>query len=75
MNLTLAVDETTVARARKNVESMGKSLNQAIREYLHELAGQGNTEADIAELERLSKASKGRSSGWKFNRDEIHERS
>jgi predicted HicB family RNase H-like nuclease len=34
MNLTLSVDPETVARARKAAESMGISLNQAVRQFL-----------------------------------------
>ena len=32
MNVTLSIDEQTVERARKRAESLGKSLNQVIRE-------------------------------------------
>ena len=39
MNVTLSIDEQLVARARKKAEAMGKSLNQAIRDYLQRLAG------------------------------------
>jgi len=73
MNITLSVDEKTVARARKRAEAMGTSLNQVIREYLKKLAGSDDVERSIEEFERLSGG--GHSQGWKFNRDEIHERS
>lgn len=72
MNLTLSVDEQTVARARKRAEALGKSLNQAVREYLQQLAGDdGDAERWIEEFKRLSGKGK---SAWKFNRDELHER-
>jgi len=75
MNITLAVDPRTVERARKAAESMGKSLNQAVRDYLEELAGlAGNVEEEVAELERLSAESGGRSGGRPIRRDELHER-
>ena len=74
VNLTLAVDERVVKRARKAAESMGMSLNEAVRRFLDELAGADSAERDIAEIEALSKRSRGRSRGWRFNRDEIHER-
>jgi hypothetical protein len=51
---------------------MGKSLNQEIRDHLQHLAGDEDLERDLAEFERLSGL--GDSQGWKFNRDEIHER-
>src|SRR6267143_2510593 len=39
MNVTLAIDEQLVARARKKAEAPGKSLNQLIRDYLQTVAG------------------------------------
>ncbi|MGA2905772.1 MAG: DUF6364 family protein [Candidatus Korobacteraceae bacterium] len=73
MNVTLSVDEQLVVRARKKAESLGKSLNQLIRDYLQTLAGGDDPERSIAELKRIS--GRGHSRGWRFNRDEIHERS
>ena len=72
MNLTLSIDERLVEEARKVAESMGTSLNQLIREYLKEITSQSSVEAEIEELQRLS--GMGDSRGWKFNREEIHER-
>lgn len=72
MNVTLSIDEQVVARARKKAESLGKSLNQLIRDYLQSLAGSDDPERSIEELKRLS--GHGHSRGWRFNRDEIHER-
>ena len=74
MNLTLSVDESVVDRARATARAMGKSLNQVIREYLEHLTGKEDTERVIEELEALSMESQGHSRGWRFNRDEIHER-
>jgi hypothetical protein len=73
MNLTLSVDEQVVARAREKAGALGKSLNQLIREYIQSLAGGSDVERSIEEFKRLS--GKGDSRGWRFNRDEIHERS
>lgn len=75
MNLTLSVDDQIVARARRVAESMGKSVNQLVREYLESLTEAGDAERDIDELRLLSQRGKGRSRGWKFSRDEIHDRS
>ena len=75
MNLTLSVDEGTAARARKRAQAMGKSLNQMIREYLERLGGSDDAQQDVDELRRLSVEGRGRSRGWRFNRDELHERS
>ena len=74
MNVTLSIDENLLRRARRVAESMGKSVNQLIRDYLEEITSQSSVEEEIAEFERLSFGGGGRSRGWKFNRDEIHER-
>ena len=72
MNITLSVDEQVAARAREKLRAIGKSLNQEIRDHLQHLAGDDDLERDIEYLERFSGL--GDSKGWKFNRDEIHER-
>ena len=74
MNLTLSIEREVVDRARKATAALGLSLNQAIRNYLEELAGTSTADDDIREMSELSRASKGHSRGWKFDRDEIHER-
>jgi hypothetical protein len=74
MNLTLAVDDRLVEQARKVAESQGKSLNQVIREYLEELTSPSTAAGEMEELRRLSLEGQGRSRGWKFDRQEIHER-
>jgi len=73
MNVTLSMDEQLVARARKKAEALGKSLNQLIRDYLQTVAGGDDPERSVEEFKRLS--GQGNSRGWRFNRDEIHERS
>jgi hypothetical protein len=72
MNITLSIDEHVVARARKRAKALGKSLNQLIRDYLQTLADD-DPERSIEEFKRLS--GRGNSRGWRFNRDEIHDRS
>lgn len=71
MNLTLAVDDQTVERARCVAQTMGKSLNQVVREYLEQLAGRDRIERDIAEFRALSPSGM---RSWKFNREEIYDR-
>ena len=73
MNVTLSIDEQLVARARKKADALGKSLNQLIRDYLQKLAGGDDPERSIEEFKHLS--GRGNSRGWRFNRDEIHDRS
>jgi hypothetical protein len=72
MNVTLSIEDQLVARARKKAEALGKSLNQMIRDYLQTVVGGDDPERSIAEFNRLS--GQGHSRGWRFNRDEIHER-
>ena len=72
MNLTLSIDERVVAQARKKASALGKSLNQMIRDYLQSIAGGDEAERSIEEFKSLS--GRGDSRGWRFNRDEIHER-
>jgi len=75
MNLTLSIDDRLLEEARGVARSMGKSVNQIVREHLEQLTSKDEAERDVEELRRLSRESKGRSRGWKFDREEIHERS
>lgn len=74
MNLTLSVDDQILQKARRRAETLGKSVNQLVREYLEQFAGGASLEALAAEFRELSHAPTGNSRGWKFNRDDIHER-
>jgi hypothetical protein len=73
MNISLSIDDQTFERARRKAEALGKSLNQMVRDYLQRLAGGDDPERSIEEFKALSGS--GNSRGWRFNRDEIHERS
>ena len=75
MDLTLAVDEQVVARARERAAAVGKSLDQLVRDYLQSLAGNEQAEQDIAELKRLAMEGEGHSRGRRWTREELHERS
>jgi hypothetical protein len=72
MNVTLALDEQLVDRARSRAAALGKSLNQVIRDYLERLAGGDDPERSIEEFRRLS--GRGHARGWRFDRDQLHER-
>ena len=74
MNLTLSVEDDIVEGARRRAKALGTSVNQLVREYLKQLAGNTNREALLQEFREMSKHPTGDSKGWKFNRDEIHER-
>ncbi len=73
MNITLSIDEKTVAEARKIASALGKSLNQLIREDLERLTQKHRRDSDFDEYKSLR--GQGNSRGWKFNRDELHEKS
>ena len=74
MNITLSVDDEVIHRARQQAEVLGTSVNQLVRDYLEQLAGKRDPADRAAEFERLSRIAPGNSRGWKFNREEIHER-
>ncbi len=70
-NITLSADEKIIERARKAAQGMGKSLNQAVRDYLEQLAA-GDEGLD-AELEALrSMAGRGNSGGQRIRRNELY---
>jgi antitoxin component of RelBE/YafQ-DinJ toxin-antitoxin module len=73
-NLTLSVDDEIVRQARAVADATGTSVNQLVRDYLAQVAGKTDHEADARELERLSRLAKGNSRGWKFNREDLHGR-
>jgi hypothetical protein len=74
INITLSVDEKTAERARKVAQAMGTSLNQLVRDYMEQLAGQDDAAGTVEELRRLSMQSGGTSRGWRFDRDTLHGR-
>ena len=74
MNVTLSIDDEVIQEARRRAEAMGTSVNQLVREYLEQLVGKTDPNADATEFERLSHIAQGDSHGWKFNREELHER-
>jgi hypothetical protein len=74
MNITLSVDDEVVRLARLRADQMGTSVNQLVRDYLEKLAGKDDAAKIAAEFVRLSALTQGNSKGWKFNREEVHER-
>jgi hypothetical protein len=73
-NITLSVDDRVLERARKIAASMGTSLNGLVRRYLRQIADQSSPDEIVREFRDLSLGHDGRSRGWSFDRDEIHER-
>ena len=74
MNITLSVDERIADQARQAASAMGKSLNQAVRDYLEQLAGSQQLGAELRAFEQSALSSPGRLNGWKFDRDEANRR-
>ena len=74
MNITLSVDEQVADKARRAASAMGKSLNQAVRDYLETLAGAEQRAAELRAFEASALATPGRLGGWRFNRDEANAR-
>jgi len=70
MNITMSVEAQTVEKARRVAQAMRKSLNQVIREYLEQLAGQDQAERDTEEFRWLSGHGKP-DPDWTFDRAEI----
>jgi len=73
MNVTLSIDDQTLARARQFAHQRGTSLNQMIRDYLETLT-MGDPRQAVAELDRLWNEEEGDSGGWVWNRDEVYDR-
>ena len=74
MTLTLSIDDYVVKKARRRAEAMGTSVNQLVREYLEQLAGKRDPRELAERMRELSLQAHGDRRGWKFNREEIHDR-
>jgi antitoxin component of RelBE/YafQ-DinJ toxin-antitoxin module len=74
MNITLSIDERVAERARLAAATMGKSLNQAVRDYLEQLAGRQQLTAQLDAFEHSALQSPGRMNGWHFDREEANRR-
>jgi hypothetical protein len=75
MNVTLSIDEETLARARELAIRRGTSLNQMVRDYLEEVASDLSSEEILEELKANWEKNGGNSGGRRWTREEIHERS
>jgi predicted Co/Zn/Cd cation transporter (cation efflux family) len=70
VNITLAIDEQLVERAREKLRATGKTINQEIREHLEHIVGD-NLERDLEGFRQ--RVGQGNSNGWKWDRDELYE--
>lgn len=74
MDITFSVDERIAEQARAAASAMGKSLDQAVRDYLEQLAGSQQLAAELRAFEQSALASPGRLAGWKFDREDANRR-
>ena len=74
MNITLSVDERIAEQARAAAATMGKSLNQAVRDYLEQLAGASQLAGELQAFEESARTTPGRLQGWQFDREEANRR-
>ncbi|MGH9394206.1 MAG: DUF6364 family protein [Terriglobales bacterium] len=71
-NITLSIDEETLAAGRAYAKRHNTSLNQLVRDLLRRNVVE-DREAKIKEMFRLMDEHPGDSHGWKWNREEIYE--
>ena len=77
VNLTLAVDEGLVERAREVARQQGTSLNALIREYIELLANQSTGDELLSEFQELwaevDRSPGGSGRGYKLYREQLYE--
>jgi hypothetical protein len=72
MNITLSIDEQLVERAREKLRSVGKTVNQEIRDHLRHIAGDDDLEKEIEFF--LQTSGQGMPEpGYKWNREDAYE--
>lgn len=75
-NITLAVDETVLAEARRYAAEHGTTVNGLVREHLQQIArSRSRAKQIVAELRALSEKSTARlGPGYRFSREETYDR-
>jgi len=75
-NITLAVEDDVLEKARRVAVDKGTTVNAMVRDFLREIAGRADKVAKArAELLKLMDESTGdMGPDWKFNRDELYDR-
>ncbi|MGA8053555.1 MAG: DUF6364 family protein [Burkholderiales bacterium] len=74
-NLTIAVDDEILKRARLRATEQGTSVNAVVRDYLEQYAGSRSAqEQALAKLLALSENAQSRRGRRAWTRDELHER-
>ncbi|MGH9418257.1 MAG: hypothetical protein ACRD01_16680 [Terriglobales bacterium] len=72
-NVTLAIDDATLAASRAYAKRHNTTLNQLIRDLLRRTVG-SHQSAGVDELLRYMREHPGDSEGRTWTREEIHER-
>ncbi len=75
-NITLAVDEDVLDKARVIAAQKKTTVNALVRDFLCEITARDEKREEARkQLLQLMDSSEGRmASGWKFDREEAHER-
>lgn len=74
-NLTIAIDEESLKKARIRALQEGTSVNALLREFLDSYAGVRREQKEAAgRVVALSSSSKSRRGGRTWTRDSLHER-
>jgi hypothetical protein len=74
MKITFSVDERTAALACAAAAAMGKSLNQAVRDYLEQLATVDQIAEELRAFTESATQTPGRLAGQRWDRDEANRR-
>lgn len=74
-NITLSVEESVLAAARRHAAERNSTVNGLVREYLANLAAHDDRAARArARLRQLSRKSQGRLGKKTWSREDLHER-
>ncbi|MGD0839054.1 MAG: hypothetical protein ABSB49_20655 [Polyangia bacterium] len=73
MNVTIALADELVARAREIAQSQGTTLNDLVRRQLEMVAGRPTGQALADEMRRLWTQSPGRSGGKRIHRSDAYD--
>ena len=73
MNVTVAIDDRIVERARAIAKSQNTSLQALVRRYLETLTGDSSSQDVADELMALMKTHGGHSGGATFRREDAYD--
>lgn len=73
MNLTLAIDDMVLERARERAKRLGISVQDVVRRHLEEFGGMGSSSAAADELVKLMTEQPGDSGGKRFTRTDAYD--